>query len=105
MAKENGVRPITPDEVASVKENILPDAMIEAFNEMIARRWSGGKSKFASHEIVSLMKEKGLSDDDISNNRWRGVLDVFEKHGWDVETDTPSWDENGEETLTFRRKK
>jgi hypothetical protein len=100
------VRPMRPGEVAKRKEIDFPDAVFEAFNEMITRKFSSGSATFKLDDVVALMAKKGLNRNDIFENHWLDVEDVYRAAGWKVEYDSPAYCETYPATFTFstRRK-
>lgn len=104
------VKPISPSDVVVKKKEILPDFVIEAFNEVIAKNYSGGSSKFKQEEVITLIMSKMPQDGDISNrsfrheifeNRWLDVEDIYKKAGWRVVYDKPAYNETYPPTFTF----
>ena len=102
--------PISPSDVIVKKKEILPDFVIEAFNEIIAKNYSGGSSKFKQEEIITLIISKMPKDGDTSNrsfrneifdNRWLDIEDIYRKSGWRVVYDSPAYDETYPATFTF----
>lgn len=98
------VKPITPREVASLKQVLIPDAVIEAFNEMIAANFNGGYSSFTQEAVVKLIVKKGISRNDLFSNNWLDVEPIYEKSGWKVEYDKPGYNESYEPTFSFKKK-
>lgn len=94
------VKPITPEEVVSKKEEILPDFVFESFNYLIAQNWKGGSSSFKQDDVVNLIREKMSGDFDI---RWLDVEPVYRRAGWKVEYDKPGYCESYSATFTFRK--
>ena len=101
----NEVRPVTPDEVVAHKENVLPAAVLESFNELITRNFSGNQATFKQEDVVALMKRKGLKRTEIFKKGFLNVKDVYSKVGWTVEYDKPGYNESYPATFTFTKKK
>lgn len=101
------VRPIKPSEVAKKKKNDIPDAVFEAFNELIAKKFSDGYATVKQADAVALMEKKGLNPNEVYNNGWLNVEEVYRAAGWKVEYDKPAYNESYPATFTFstRRKK
>lgn len=106
---KNQVRPITPDEVVPQKKSSLPSFVIQAFNNLIAKFFSGGRAEFEQNlvieEIQKLAKEKGvkLKREDIFDLHYLDVEEIFEEAGWRVEYDKPGYNETYAATFTFRK--
>ena len=98
-------RPITPDEVVAAKRVAIPDAVFDAFNALIAKHWGGGSSSFQQKEIVSVLEDRGISSNEIFNNYYLDVEDIYREAGWLVEFDQPGFNETYEATFTFRKGK
>lgn len=92
MGTERRVKPMSPDEITDTKEDLIPDEVIESFNEMIVEKWDGTKSFFRQKEIVSKIKKKmGLhsSSKKIFENNWLDVEKIYEELGWVVRYESP----------------
>ena len=99
--KPEKVKPISPKEVAGEKIRQMPDAVLEAFNELIARGGSGYVTVMQK-DVVALMVKKGLSRSEIFDNGWLDVEDIYRKAGWIVEYDKPGYNETYDAYFTFR---
>ncbi len=98
-------KPVTPKEVVNLKKSLIPDAVIESFNELIAEKYLGGSSTFKQKDVVARMVKKGVLSEEIYKNGWLDVEDIFEKAGWKVEYDKPGYNESYDATFTFSKKK
>jgi hypothetical protein len=99
------VKPVTPDDVVALKGKIIPDVIIETFNEAIARNFNGGYAAIYQREIVAMLNAKNISTEEIFRNRWLDVEDIYREAGWKVDYDKPAWNESYEANFTFRKKK
>ncbi len=99
------VKPILPYEVSAAKLQTLPDAVIASFNELIYSHFSNGTACFKQSEVVDLMVQKGLDKDQIFDNHWLDVENIYMANGWIVEYDSPAYNESYEPTFTFKVKK
>ncbi len=101
----NKIKPIKPGEVAKQKKNDFPDAVFEAFNEVIAANFYGKDATFNQEDVEALMVKKGLNCNEIYKKGWMDVEDVYEKAGWTVDYDAPGYNETYPATFTFRARK
>lgn len=85
------VRPIKPDAVADEKVINFPDAVFEAFNQLIAQNFSGGSATVKQKDVVALMVGKGVEAEEIYKNHWLDVEDVYRAAGWKVMYDKPAY--------------
>lgn len=101
------VRPIKPSEVAKQKKVNFPDAVFEAFNELIVENFTGSAATVGQEEVVELMKKKGLNGNEIYKKGWLNIEETYEKAGWEVDYDRPGYNESYAATFTFtsRRRK
>ena len=100
------VQPITPKEVVGKKQEVLPDGVIEAFNELIAENWKGSEATFLQKKVITRIhkKIKRVTGDQICDRGWLDVEDVFRKAGWDVEYDSPGYNETYHASFTFKKR-
>ena len=100
-------KPITPGEVCKAKKDSLPDEVLEAFNELIAKHWDGSSATIRQKEVVALIKSKLdlKRHDQIYARGWLDVEDVYRKAGWTVTYDKPGYCESYEATFRFSRKR
>jgi hypothetical protein len=96
------VKPITPPEAYGAK--VFPDAVIEAFNEVITEHYSHGSAHFNQEEVVQLIVKKGIARREIFANDWLDIEPLFEKAGWEVDYDKPGYNEFYEANYTFTAK-
>lgn len=105
------INPIKPDEVSSKKEDLIPDEVIDAFNECIISEWNGRSSLFRQDEVIKvIMKkldaafpEKNYTRQNVFDNRWLDVEDIFRAEGWKVEYDKPAYCEIYAATFEFSK--
>ena len=90
------IRPITPSQVVELKQEAMPEEVIEAFNELIIKNWNGHVAKITKNAVINLIIEKLGKEDKyrtvISDKHYLDVEDIFEKAGWEVEFSIPSVD-------------
>lgn len=84
-------KPIRPDEIGEAKKSIIPDTVIEAFNEEIAANYTNGKAKVLQKDVVERIrvKLKFNSTHDIYKNGWLNVEELYRAEGWSVEYAKP----------------
>lgn len=97
----NKVRPIKPSEVVKGKEAVYPGVVFEAFNELIAKNFSGGSSTIKQDDVVALMVKKGLKRQAIFDDHFLDVEEVYRDSGWKVEYDKPAFNESYPATFKF----
>jgi hypothetical protein len=97
------VKPISPNEIVGKKEQSFPDAVLEAFNEIIVGNYSQGQASFKQDDVIKLMVKKGVKRADIIPKGYLDVEDVYREQGWKVEYDKPGYNETYPATYTFSK--
>lgn len=107
-------KPISPNEVVETKKTIVfPSKVIEAWNFLIAKNYSAGKSVVKQDDAVkTLIEYLGLDQKDdrgsrnyCYENRYLDIEEVYRNEGWSVEYDKPAYYETYEPTFTFKKGK
>jgi hypothetical protein len=98
------VRPIKPQDVTKEKKRAFPDAVLSAFNELIAQKYSGNSATIKQSDVVALMIEKGLDRGEIYDKGWLDVEEIYGSVGWSVVYDKPGYNESYPATFTFKPK-
>jgi hypothetical protein len=98
-------KPITPAEVTAKKQELLPDEVIDSFNELIAKNWDGHSATIKQDKVADLIATKlNMPKDKVFANHWLDVEDIYRKAGWKVYYDKPGYNESYEATFKFSRK-
>ena len=102
----NNVKPVSPQDVVELKKSvILPPKVIEIWNRVIAKNYSGKRSHFTQTEIVSeLAKALDIDAKTIYENKWLDVEEVYMAVGWECKYHKPDYTESGSSTFTFSHK-
>ncbi len=104
------IEPLSPNDVTIQKQSIIPDVVIECFNELIAQTFSGDRSTFKQDAVADLICEKMLAvqpefdDRIIYDKHWLDVESIYRAKGWTVEYDKPGFNESYDATFTFKRR-
>lgn len=98
------VKPIVPADIGESKLKILPDAVIETFNQLIAKNWDGHESELKQREVINALEKVGYSEQAIFEERLLDVEDVYRAVGWEVTYNKPGYNETGLATFTFRKR-
>jgi hypothetical protein len=118
------ITPIKPSDLSSQKQKLIPEFVIESFNEIVAKCWNGHYSEFKQNEVIKIMilKSEGWEGrkeiDEMHASRQEAELrqlffeqhfldiePIFESVGWNVEYDKPAWNETYEATFKFTKKR
>jgi hypothetical protein len=95
------VIPISP---MLVKENNIPDEVVETVNELIMRKWRCGRAVIFQNEIIEILENKmKITRQEIFNNRYLDFENLFREYGWNVEYDKPHYTDNNEAMFIFKK--
>lgn len=114
---------ISPSQVAGQKAKSFPDYVFEAFNELIAARYTVGSATVKQKDVIALILEKanaGISDEEIDgeiagsgrslsraqifDRGYLNVEEVYREQGWKVSYDKPAYYEDYDAYFEFRSK-
>ncbi len=110
-------KPIAPEEVIGLKKTIIPNFVIESFNELIAKNFLNNQSHIKQKDVVALIIQKYQSSitegqinhetirQRIFHEKWLDVENIYEAEGWKVNYDRPSYNETYEASFTFTAKR
>jgi hypothetical protein len=80
--------------------------VFDAFNELIAENYSGGRAAFKQSDAVARIKQKlNCEEGEIFRRGWLNVEAAYRKEGWVVEYDAPGYCESYAATYTFKKKR
>ena len=105
------VQPIKPEDILEKKIATIPNAILQAVNELIATKWDGRSADIQRCEIF--MKYFNITKlNDSYENRDRLIADhaldiefAYQKEGWDVKYEYPGMgDYDFEPHYTFKVK-
>ena len=108
------VRPFTPDEVLTQKKFILPEFIIRAVNEFLAKRFDGHSCTVFQNEFIERAEAIGrmtntlpdwASRQSFFDENWLDFEPAYREQGWKVYYDKPGYNENYEASWKFERAK
>lgn len=84
--------PITPEECTNKKLELIPNEVIECFNEMIAENFNGHSATIKQKDICATIADRlYVSTTYVYSQKWLDIEDIYKKFGWKVEYDKPSY--------------
>jgi len=100
------VKPISPEDIPVQKAIDIPDEVLETWNSMIARAYSGGSARItlkeASAELQSLL---GKSHSEIRKAGYLDIEEIYRAEGWKVVYDSPGFNESYEAYYVFSKRR
>ncbi len=98
------MKPITPDEVVSLKKKNIPPFVIDCFNKLIAKKWDGCSAHVKQDEIVGEIIALGIERHVIFDDHMLDVEGVYEDAGWKVKYDKLGYNETYDVFFIFTKK-
>jgi hypothetical protein len=102
-------KPISPDEAAKIQQSLIPDEIIESFNELIAENYksTSKESVVLQKDVLSRIHKKmpNISGGVIFKNNWLNIENLYSNEGWIVQYDRPAYCESYEPYFKFTRRK
>jgi hypothetical protein len=96
--------PIRPEEAAARKAALLPEGVIDVFNDLIALRFDGHTATITQDDAAGAVAERlGISRQQVFDDHLLDVEPVYRAAGWKVTYDKPGWDESYAAYFTFNR--
>jgi uncharacterized protein YeaO (DUF488 family) len=66
-------------------QKALPDAVVEAFNEELARLFNGKSASICEKILANKIEEKGIKKNDLYAQNWlQQVVELYKERGWKV---------------------
>lgn len=100
---------ITPKEAFERTKVEIPDKVIEVWNALIVKNHSrtrNGYSTILQKEASKAISEAmNVSLDEVFENHWLDIEEVYRDAGWAVTYDRPGYNETYEAKFEFRVKK
>jgi hypothetical protein len=93
----SNIKPIKPTEVLTEKAKTIPDAVIQAVNEMIAKNWNGRSATVKKeHLLERYFKISGKTNDRANRDKLYDdnaldFEDFYRKEGWSVDYNSPCY--------------
>jgi hypothetical protein len=107
------IKAIQPHEVTEAvaegvaEGNFLPDAVIEAVNELLIKNGHSRYITLKQNEVVTAiltkMEHLGVTRQMIFENHWLDFEPCYRKGGWEVEFDRPGYNESYEAYWKFTK--
>ena len=105
------LKPISPIEAEAKHRKTIPDSIIDAVNKLIVKNYNPiyKESVVKQNEILDMVCKDpdcgGLTKDDIFNNHWLDIEDIYREQGWKVDFDKPGYFETYDAFFKFSVKK
>jgi hypothetical protein len=98
------VKPIRPKEVSRKKKASIPYAVFEAFNELVTENYDPNSrcAIVRQDDVVNRIVQKEHSRKEVFDKGWLDIEEIYAKHGWKVEYDSPAYNESYPSTFRFQ---
>lgn len=97
--------PLTPNEISAYKAQQIPEEVIEVWNLIIAKHFTGASSQFTRVEVVKAIADKmNVDTRTVYDNGWLYIRELYTDAGWEIKLDIPGYNETYEAFYVFCRK-
>lgn len=83
------IDPIRPSETTEAWRKLIPDSVIEVWNELIAKGAAGGKHNFSISQddavLALLEKHPDMTRRQIFDRKWLDIEEIYRSYGWEIE--------------------
>jgi len=100
------VEAIKPTDVAETKAATMPDAVITAWNNIIAKNFSNGRACVRQNDIIATLMPhtKDGQSAQVFAEGWLDIEEIYRAQGWEVVYNKPAYSETGIPTFIFKAK-
>lgn len=104
------MKPLKPEDIGVAKKAVLPDEVIAAANELIAKKWNGHRARFTTDELADKIEKefiaagKAITPGKIGKENWLDIEDVYRDEGWKVEFVKEGWNDPAPDYYVFTKK-
>ena len=101
------VKPLASSDVTAAQVELFPDFVIETWNTVIAKNWSGTQSRILQDDIMLELIAASpvlINRADVFARHWLDIEDVYRAEGWAVQYDKPAYNEDYPAYFVFKKK-
>ena len=106
LEEEEREQPLSPEDIDTNMENIIPEYVIAVVNKLIKREYRGNPFTIKQDEIVEEIENTyGVDRHTLYDNNYLDFESIYRKRGWIVEYDKPGYNESYAARFEFTPKK
>ncbi len=95
--------PVSPREARESKNQLIPEAVIQAFNKLLCNNFDNEIIVFQDQVIEEIQTiNPQISREILFKNHWLDIEDVYRANGWTVVYDKPGYNESYKAYWTFK---
>jgi hypothetical protein len=96
-------KPLRPEDAAAAKLAVLPEEVIEVFNDLIAVHFDGHCAKVDQNDVVSALLSRDVVSyaQEVFSRHLLDVESVYVAAGWIVSYEKPGYNEAGATYFIF----
>ena len=100
------VQAIKPGDIAKTKADMFPEKVIDAWNKLIAKRFTAGRARVTQEEAMQMLIPLTPNGDrrEVYDEGWLDIEEVYREQGWGVKFDKPGYCETYEPYFVFTAK-
>ncbi len=99
------IQVLGPEEMIKHWEQALPDAVVETFNQLLAKQFNGTEAYIKEKDLLTALCDKGVTVKDVTEQRWLfQTKQLYQERGWKVAFTSPGYDDNFDSYFRFTLK-
>lgn len=104
------MKPISPEKVEQIRIHEMPEAIIQATNELIVRSWNGRSATVKVDEIIDQYFRVVREDDnkmtrkELFDKHYLDIEPAYREAGWKVQFEKPDYTESFPSYFVFSKK-
>lgn len=93
---------MTPNEINSLKQELIPEFVFDAFNKLIAKNLNGKTSFVKVKDVVeNIVLANDVTAQKIYDSKWLDIEQSYRDAGWFVIYDSPAYNETYDSYFRF----
>jgi len=104
------MKPISPEKVEQIRIHEMPEAIIQATNELIVRSWNGTSATVKVDEIINqyfrVVREEDsvMTRKELFDKHYLDIEPAYREAGWKVKFESPDYTESFPSYFVFSKK-
>lgn len=100
------VTAISPTDIVAQKAKDFPDFVLQEWNKIIAKNFTSGSALVFQKDVIEVLlpHTQHGNRQEIFDQHWLDVEEIYRAQGWDVVYDKPAYNESYEASFKFTPK-
>lgn len=86
------MKALSPKECIEAQKNMVPDWVIEIFNNLLKKMWDGVEATIYESDVKKEIENRGYKYINILNSGMLKIAPIYEAQGWEIKiSPSGSW--------------